>query len=178
MRNKSNEKISKSLLKELPYYAYKGRLENYHGRFNNLIGSNLLSKRSLNKLTSLYDLDLFRLNAAPCSENINPIGNLIDNRIQCRNFSPHSFKELQNNFTSDRDSCFSMFHNNIVSINSNFENLQTHLLDELDYPFDIIGISETKIRHSNSDSTNPTLPGYKFEYVPTPLAFGGVGMFI
>jgi len=30
----------------------------------------------------------------------------------------------------------------------------------------------------NSESAEFSLPGYEFEFVPTPLAFGGVGMFI
>ena len=42
----------------------------------------------------------------------------------------------------------------------------------------IIGIKETKINDSNSESAEFSLPGYEFEFVPTPLAFGGVGMFI
>ena len=54
-----------------------------------------------------------------------------------------------------------IFHNNLIS--KNFENLQNSILDELGFNFNIIGI---------------TLPGYEFEFVPTPLAFGGVGMFI
>ena len=49
-------------------------------------------------------------------------------------------------------SSFSIFHNNIVSINHNLENVEL-LLDELDFQFDVIGISETKI--TNSKESNP-----------------------
>ena len=59
------------------------------------------------------------------------------------------------------------------------EKLQSQLLDELEYEFDIIGITETKITNSSLPlKTNLNIPGYSFEYVPTPLASGGVGMYI
>ena len=62
-----------------------------------------------------------------------------------------------------------------VSINRNLENLQTHILDELNFCFNVIGVTETKITNSNSVDCCPIIPRYKFEHVPTPLAFGGVG---
>ena len=74
---------------------------------------------------------------------------------------------------NDYDS-FSIFHNNLISLSKNFENLQSSILDELGFNFNIIGITETKINDSNSESTEFSLPGYEFEFVPTPLAFGGV----
>ena len=64
---------------------------------------------------------------------------------------------------------FPIFHNNIVSINRNLENVEL-LLNELDFHFDITGISETKITNSNESNAHPCIPGYVFEYVPTPLA--------
>ena len=73
---------------------------------------------------------------------------------------------------------FSLFHANVRSLKRNFENLQTHLLSELGYPFNIIGISETKITESDQPDYHPTIPGYRFESAPTSLASGGVGMFI
>jgi len=42
-------------------------------------------------------------------------------------------------------SSFSIFHNNIVSINCNLENIEL-LLDELDFHFDVIGILEPKLQ--------------------------------
>jgi hypothetical protein len=41
----------------------------------------------------------------------------------------------------------------------------------------VIGISETRIKGENCDF-NSSLPGYNFEFVPRPLAAGGVGMYI
>ena len=40
------------------------------------------------------------------------------------------------------------------------------------------GVSETKIISGKEMDFNPSIPGYVFEYVPTPLAFGGVGLYI
>lgn len=41
------------------------------------------------------------------------------------------------------DCSFSIFHNNVFSTNRNLENLQTHILDELNFRFNIIGVPET-----------------------------------
>jgi hypothetical protein len=38
-----------------------------------------------------------------------------------------------------------MLHNNVRSLKRNLENFQTHLLQELDFNFSVIGITETKI---------------------------------
>ena len=62
--------------------------------------------------------------------------------------------------------------------NKNLENLQTRILKDLEFHFDIIGISETKITNSNSAISVPTIPGYNFEFVPTLLASGGVALFL
>ena len=56
------------------------------------------------------------------------------------------------------------------SIKRNLENFQVHLLDELNFEFSIIGVSETKIISGKEMDFNPSIPGYVFEYVPTPLA--------
>ena len=42
----------------------------------------------------------------------------------------------------------------------------------------MVGISETRITQTEIYDFNPTLPNYTFEYVPTPLSAGGVGMYI
>ena len=75
--------------------------------------------------------------------------------------------------------CFSVLHNNVRSLRRNVkENFQVHLLDELNFDFSIIGVSETKIISGKNLDFNPNIPGYIFEYAPTPLASGGVGLYI
>ena len=65
------------------------------------------------------------------------------------------------------DSNFSLLHNNIRSLERNLENFQVHLLNELNFEFSIIGVSETKIFSGKEMDFNPSLLGYVFEYVPT-----------
>ena len=61
------------------------------------------------------------------------------------------------------DNSFSIFHNNLISLCSNdYENLQSSILDELGFNFDIIGITEIKINDSNSEIAEFSLPGYEF----------------
>ena len=48
------EKSARLTLKELPFF--------FHGQFNNSLSTFCKTKRDLDKLTCLYDLDLFTLN--------------------------------------------------------------------------------------------------------------------
>ena len=41
-----------------------------------------------------------------------------------------------------------------------------------------MGMTETRISNVNSLDYNVSIPCYKFEYSPTPLPAGGVGMYI
>ena len=85
---------------------------------------------------------------------------------------------LKENLTENTvESSFSIFHNNIVSIHRNLENVEL-LLDDFDFHFDVIGISETKITNSNESNAHPSIQGYVFEHVPTPLASGGTALFV
>ena len=163
-RNKRHEKVLRGLLKELGYFNCKGNLVDFHGRFNNLLQSNICSKRYLDKLTSLYQLDLFKLNTV-CDRDVKTIDNLYYQRFHSRYFSPHSFKEQNKHVIENKDDSFSIFHNNLISLSKNFENLQSYILDELGFNFNIIGITETKINDSNSESAEFSLPGYEFEFV-------------
>ena len=135
------------------------------------------TKTELDKLTSLYDLDLLSLNTT-LDHNLNAT-DYCSNRITSRYFSPHSFKEMKTKLSKDETiSGFSVFHNNVVTHNSNLENLQNQLLHEVDFHFNVIGVTESKITNAYSQMCTAHIPGYVFEYVPTPLASEGVGMFI
>lgn len=168
------EKSARLTLKELPFFSYTGNLIQIHGQFNNSLSTFCKTKRDLDKLTCLYDLDLFTLNTVlDC--NLNP-DNQSFVRIPSRYYSPHSFRQMKTKV--ETDTSISVFHNNVVSLNRNLENLQTHILHELNFHFNIIGVSETKITNANSEKCTAKIPGYSFEYVPTPLSSGGVGLFI
>ena len=127
------------------------------------------AKRYLERLPSPHNLDLFSLNTDP---NANPDYNLSVQPIHCNYYSPHSFSQLTNSSTFDKfTDGFSIIHNNIRSLKRNLQNFQSHLLNELSHHFSVIGITETRLNHSE-------IPGYTFEYVPTPLSTSVVGMYI
>ena len=173
--DKEAQKITKRLFRELPYYGVN--IVTAHQQFNNLMPENHLpTKKDLDKLHSLYDLDIFTLNTRP-NVHINPDSEFSHSQIRTNYYSPYSFNDLKQRTL--KDNCFSFLHNNIRSLPLHLDEFQSHLLRELNYNFDVIGISETKITSSSpASSLNLDIPGYKFEHVPTPLAFGGVGMYI
>ena len=104
---------------------------------------------------------------------------LSNHQIRTFYHSSNSFKQLQNSWTKlNKMSGLSIFHNNVRSLKRNLENLQVQLLDELDFHFNIIGVTETKITNSTQLNFETKIPGYEFEYVPTPLASGDVGVYI
>lgn len=82
-RIKMNQNSAKLLFKELPYYNVNIQLA--HGQFNNLLGQTLHSKNYLEKLHSLYDLDLFKTNL-PSTNDIDP--NTQFDNIRSNYYSP------------------------------------------------------------------------------------------
>ena len=108
---------------------------------------------------------LFALNTI-LDSNISTCENLHNNQIKSTNFSPHAFHHAKSKWPNN---CFSVFQNNITSLNQNLENLQTHILEETDLHFDAIGIVEAKITNANLKTSAFNIPGYRFEFLPTPL---------
>ena len=103
---KQQQKLNKSLLKHL----------SSHGQFNNSLNSELSTKRGLDKLHSLYDLDLFNLNMA-LDSNQTDNDALMSQCIRSRYFFPHSLKQFTDNLTQDQiESSLSIFHNNIRAV--------------------------------------------------------------
>ena len=175
MPNSAQTKLTKAFFRELPCNGQN--LHQCHGSFNNLMPiENLPSKKYRDRLPSLNDIDLFSLN----TDNVNksdleysPI-----RPVWCKYYSPLSFSLLTNKLNKQVfQSQLTLFYN-VCSLKSNLENLQTHLLNELNFHFNIIAVTETRITNSNFIDFNPNITGYNFEYVPTPLSAGGVGMYI
>ena len=79
-----------SILSELPYANVD--IIRAHGRFNNMLNSDLPTKKYLDKLLSIYDLDLFCLNTEP---KLNPDRNLSMQQIRCKYFHPIVFPSLK-----------------------------------------------------------------------------------
>ena len=82
---------SKSLFRELPYTSVSD-IAPYHGQFNNVIDNSLPTKKYLDKLSSLHDLDLFFLNI---QNSINSNSDLFYDNIKIHYYSPHSFNLLK-----------------------------------------------------------------------------------
>ena len=67
-------------------------------------------------------------------------------------------------------STFSFLQNIVRSLKRNLDDFEVHLLDELQYRFNVIRVTETK-----TTEDNPKIPYFLFEYVLSPLtSFGGV----
>ena len=175
VNSKTLNKTNKAISRELPYYGINIPIT--HGQFNNSLSSSSTPKRYLDNLPSLYDLDFFNLNHC-INQSIDPDQNIINNHIICRYFSPNSIHKKISDLGLKSDASFSVFHSNVRSLRKNIENLQTHVFNELEFPFSVIGITETRITNSNSGNFDYNIPGYCFEFVPTPLSVGGCGIFI
>ena len=78
----------------------------------------------------------------------------------------------------DKKSSFGLFHANIASLNLHIDDLRD-LLGRLDFTFDVIGISEHKIKKGQEPSNNIDLQGYnEFIFEPTETDYGGTGFYI
>ena len=78
----------------------------------------------------------------------------------------------------DKNSSFGLFHANIASLNAHIDDLRD-LLSRLDYSFDVIGLSEHRIRKDQKPANNIDLQGYsEFTFEPTGIACGGTGFYI
>ena len=116
------EKSARLTVKELPYFNYTGNSIQIYGQFNNSLSTFCKTKRDLDKLTCLYDLDLFTLNTVlDC--NLNP-DNQSFVRIPSPYYSPHSFRQMKTKV--ETDTSFSVFHNNVVSLNRKGDHFQNN----------------------------------------------------
>ena len=88
------DKSRRSLLKELPYVSCGGDLSMIHGQSNNSFVTLCKTRRNLDKLSSIYDLDLFNLNTR-IDYNLSLLGQSRMRRIHSRYFSPHSFRDMK-----------------------------------------------------------------------------------
>ena len=114
----SNEaKSAKSLFQELPYNGFN--ITYTHGQFNNSLVIQLPTKKYLERLVSIHDLDLFNLNI---NSGIDPDHNTFSRTVRCKYYSPSTFTHLISRNDSF-ESCFSFFHTNLRSLRKNLGNL-------------------------------------------------------
>ena len=78
---------------------------------------------------------------------------------------------------SDLDNRLSFFHLNISSLSFRFEELYT-LLTSNNLEFDIICISEIRLKLNKTSLTSISLPGYNIEYTTTESSNGGTLIYL
>ena len=96
-------------------------------------------------------------------------------KVNFNYFDIHKFNSSPE-INSSSNKAFSLLNCDIRSIQANFDNL-VQLLSDLNFPFNIISISETWLR-SSEQIANFDLPGYSFLSQSTTLRAGGVGLYI
>ena len=116
MPNSAQTKLSKALFRELPYNGQN--IRQCHGSFNNLMPiENLPSKKYLDRLPSLNDIDLFSLNADNVNNSDLEYSSI--RPVRCKYYSPHSFSLLTNKLNKQVfRSQLTLFHNNVCSLKS------------------------------------------------------------
>ena len=89
----------------------------------------------------------------------------------------YDIKQL-NSLKVDAPSSFGLLHVNIASLNAHIDDLKA-VLGRMKFNFDVIGISEHKIREGMTLSNNIDIAGYnEFIFDPTETACGGTGFYI
>ena len=91
--------------------------------------------------------------------------------ITSKYFTPSEF--LENKLSPSH---FSMIHINIASLTKHINQLRC-LLTILNHPFDVIGITETRL-HQDIPLVNLDIDGYDFTHTPTNTQCGGAGMYV
>ena len=77
----------------------------------------------------------------------------------------------------DKKIDFSVFHLNINSLQYHFDELQT-FLSNCPIDFQILDISESRLKTDISTTTNIQLAGFNIEHMPTKSAIGGAPLYI
>ena len=96
----------------------------------------------------------------------------ISDSIQSKYYTPDEFVK-----SKIPKNVFTIFHMNIASLSAHITELKT-LLNILNHPFSVIGISESKIKENLEPVTNLEIDGYFFDGIGTKSSFGGVGLYI
>ena len=91
--------------------------------------------------------------------------------ISSKYFTPSEF--LQSKIDPKK---FSIVHINIASLSKHIDELR-NLVHALEHPFDIIGITETRL-HENDPLVNINIDGYEFRHTPTSTQCGGAGIYV
>ena len=128
----------------------ESNLENFEITLNNT------AKQQIEKITQLI------------LENTDPENT---NNNFCNYYSVKKFKKQK--FKPN----FSLFHLNIASLQYHIDDLKL-LITSLEHDFDIISISETKIKKNCPPTVDINIPNYQYEHTPTEAEKGGTLIYI
>ena len=141
-----------------------------HEEFINTInGIDNIDETKLNLLPSFCVKSLLdKITNHSCIET----GEFESETVNSKYYTPHEF--LAKKFPKSK---FSILHLNIASLQAHINELR-ELLALLNHPFDLIAISETKLKSNCEIAVNIELDGYHMEHTPTDSFFGGVALYI
>ena len=91
------------------------------------------------------------------------------NLPNCKYRDTEYFKSLTKDF---KRKALSFFHMNVCSLTKNFNDFNM-LLSDLSVSFDILAITETRIKKDSSSTINLQLSNYSIEHTPTESSAGG-----
>ena len=131
----------------------------------------LLKIDNLTNISSLNSIKSFFKGLNELNNNQINDGNVTLPPINCKYEDITSF-----NHTNNKNE-FSLFHLNIASLSKHKEELET-ILTMLNFKFDIIGISETKIIKNIAPNFDTSMNGYTPYETPTEGDKGGVSLYI
>ena len=113
--DKTNIQLSKSLLRELPFYNVNNLVLSQVFSPNNSWTTKLPTIKNLDNYPSMCDLGLFNLNTA---SDANPNVNLNQHILRSQYYSPHKFNSLK----KSQSNCIT---------DTSFSMLTTHLFEQL-----------------------------------------------
>ena len=112
---------------------------------------------------------------------INQLNNFTDNKQEnelnlpdCKYRDTDYFKNLTKDF---KRKALSFFHMNVCSLTKYFDDFNI-LLSDLNVSFDILAITETRIKKDSSSTINLQLNNYSTEHTPTESSGGGTLLYI
>ena len=92
-------------------------------------------------------------------------------------YSTHDFHSDHIQESSLDPRPFSALHCNTTNVQGNYDNF-AHMLSKLQFPFSVIGLSETKFMIDKDILTNTDLPGYDFISQPSLSQAGGISFYV
>ena len=146
------------LSKNLPFYTISNNdfQENFNERINT---GNLPSFR----IQSLLD---------ELKKNENEGNSFLSDSIKSSYFTPFEFVEKKFNKKT-----FSILHLNVASLGRHIDELKS-LLSTLDHEFDVISLTEIKIKNNTSSLVNIDLEGYASYMTKTNTHCGGTMIYV